>query len=106
MESTPRDIAQGSIAAPALERVLLTQPESQAWIRQWHKWKPMVSVDYHEMGSNSPYYFHPGEELRRNPLIPDRARELTSAIARRHAAWLDSDAVRKHLAEKDVWQKK
>lgn len=72
--------------------LLLTQPESQAWIKQWHKWKPMVSVDYHEMGSASPYYFHPGEAKRRNPLIPDRARELTFGIAERHAAWLDSEA--------------
>ncbi|WP_298303034.1 M14 family zinc carboxypeptidase [uncultured Erythrobacter sp.] len=70
--------------------LLLTQPESQAWIKQWHKWKPMLSVDYHEMGSNAPYYFHPGEELRRNPLIPDRARELTYGIATRHADYLDS----------------
>ncbi len=72
--------------------LLLTQPESQAWIRKWHEWKPMVSADYHEMGSNSPYYFHPGEELRRNPLIPERARELTFGIAQRHAAFLDSEA--------------
>jgi len=72
--------------------LLLTQPEPQAWIRQWHKWKPMLSVDYHEMGSNSPYYFHPGEEKRRNPLIPERSRELAKAIAQRHAAWLDSEA--------------
>lgn len=72
--------------------LLLTQPESQAWIKQWHKWKPMVSADYHEMGSNSPYYFHPGEELRRNPLIPVRARELTQAIGQRHAAFMDSEA--------------
>ncbi|MEM6477005.1 MAG: M14 family zinc carboxypeptidase [Pseudomonadota bacterium] len=72
--------------------LLLTQPESKAWIRQWHKWKPMVSVDYHEMGSNSPYYFHPGEELRRNPLIPERARDLTYEIANRHAAFMDSEA--------------
>ena len=27
--------------------LLLTQPESQAWIKEWHKWKPMVSADYH-----------------------------------------------------------
>ena len=74
--------------------LLLTQPESQAWIKQWHKWKPMLSVDYHEMGSNSPYYFHPGEEKRKNPLIPDRARELAYGIAERHAAYLDSE---KHL---------
>lgn len=72
--------------------LLLTQPESQAWIREWHKWKPMVSADYHEMGSSSPYYFHPGEELRRNPLIPERARELTQRIGERHAAFLDSEA--------------
>ena len=72
--------------------LLLTQPESQAWIKEWHKWKPMVSADYHEMGSSSPYYFHPGEELRRNPLIPARARELTQGIGERHAAFLDSEA--------------
>ncbi|MCR9270208.1 MAG: M14 family zinc carboxypeptidase [Hyphomonadaceae bacterium] len=72
--------------------LLLTQPESQAWIKHWHKWKPMVSADYHEMGSSSPYYFHPGEELRRNPLIPERARELTKGIGERHAAFLDSEA--------------
>ena len=72
--------------------LLLTQPESQAWIKEWHKWKPMVSADYHEMGSSSPYYFHPGEELRRNPLIPVRARELTQGIGERHAAFMDSEA--------------
>ena len=72
--------------------LLLTQPESRAWIRKWHEWKPMVSADYHEMGSSSPYYFHPGEELRRNPLISKRARELTQGIGRRHAAFLDSEA--------------
>lgn len=72
--------------------LLLTQPESQAWIKEWHKWKPMVSADYHEMGSASPYYFHPGEELRRNPLIPERARELTKGIGERHAAFMDSEA--------------
>ena len=72
--------------------LLLTQPEAQAWIQKWHEWKPMVSADYHEMGSNSPYYFHPGEPLRRNPLIPVRARELTVEIGRRHAAFMDSEA--------------
>lgn len=72
--------------------LLLTQPESQAWIAKWHEWKPMVSADYHEMGSESPYYFHPGEELRRNPLIPERARELTLGIGQRHAAFLDGEA--------------
>ncbi len=69
--------------------LLLTQPESRAWIAKWHEWKPNVSADFHEMGSNSTYYFHPGEPRRKNPLIPDRERELLSAIAEEHAAWLD-----------------
>ena len=70
--------------------LLLTQPESQAWIKKWHDWKPNVSADFHEMGSNSTYYFHPGEPRRKNPLIPDRERELLSSIAEEHAAWLDA----------------
>ena len=73
--------------------LLLTQPEAQAWIGKWHEWKPMVSADYHEMGSSSPFYFHPGEALRRNPLIPERARDLTYRIAQQHTTdFLDPEA--------------
>ena len=72
--------------------LLQTQPESQAWLTQWHRWKPMVSADFHEMGTEGTFYFHPGEPLRRNPLIPDRARELTENIAGHHIAFLDSEA--------------
>lgn len=71
--------------------LLQTQPESQAWLTQWHRWKPQVSADFHEMGTESTYYFHPGEPLRRNPLIPVRARELTLGIAQRHIEFLDSE---------------
>ena len=72
--------------------LLLTQPEAVAITSAWQAWKPMVTGDYHEMGHNSPYYFHPGVETRRNPLINVRARELTYEIARRHAAFMDSEA--------------
>ncbi|KAA5804692.1 peptidase [Alkalicaulis satelles] len=72
--------------------LLLTQPEAVAITTAWQSWKPMVTGDYHEMGHNSPYYFHPGVETRRNPLINVRARELTYEIARRHAAFMDSEA--------------
>jgi len=72
--------------------LLQTQPESQAWLEQWHEWKPQVSADFHEMGTESTYYFHPGEPLRRNPLIPEQARELTLGIARHHIDFLDSEA--------------
>jgi len=70
--------------------LLQTQPESQAWMGKWHHWKPNLTVDYHEMGSNSTYYFHPGVPERKNPLIPDRSRELLVRMAGFHAASLDA----------------
>ncbi len=70
-----------------------TQPEAQAWVSAWQSWKPHVSLDYHEMGSDSPYYFHPGESNRLNPLIPERSRELALAISERLSAWMDSEAL-------------
>lgn len=70
--------------------LLQTQPESQSWIGKWHQWKPNVTADFHEMGSNGSYYFHPGEPRRTNPLIPPRASELMALIAREHANRLDS----------------
>jgi len=72
--------------------LLQTQPESQAWLEQWHRWKPQVSADFHEMQTAATFYFHPGEPLRRNPLIPERARELTEGIAQYHVRFLDSEA--------------
>lgn len=71
--------------------LLQTQPESIAWMEQWHRWKPQVSADFHEMGTESTFYFHPGEPLRRNPLIPERARELTQGIATHHIDFLDGE---------------
>ncbi|WP_417468033.1 M14 family zinc carboxypeptidase [Maricaulis sp.] len=72
--------------------LLQTQPESQAWLTQWHRWKPQVSADFHEMGTEATFYFHPGEPRRLNPLIPDEARALTLNIARHHVGFLDAEA--------------
>ncbi|MEM1192762.1 MAG: M14 family zinc carboxypeptidase [Pseudomonadota bacterium] len=69
--------------------LLLTQPESRSWIKVWHDWKPNVSGDFHEQGSDATYYFHPGEPKRKNPLIPDRERELLASLGEEHANWLD-----------------
>ncbi|RFB05993.1 M14 family zinc carboxypeptidase [Parvularcula marina] len=71
--------------------LLQTQPESRAWVSKWHEWKPHVSADFHEMGSEASYYFHPGEPKRLNPLIPDQARVLTKRIADRHRDFMDSE---------------
>ncbi|WP_374764178.1 M14 family zinc carboxypeptidase [Yunchengibacter salinarum] len=70
--------------------LLQTQPESRAWLSAWHKWKPHVSADFHEMGPNSTYYFHPGVPARKYPLIPDQGRKLLHDMADFHADALDA----------------
>ena len=72
--------------------LLQTQPESKAWLAKWHHWKPNVTVDYHEMGSNATYYFHPGVPARKNPLVPPVLREMASRIAGFHREFMDSEA--------------
>jgi len=64
-------------------------PESRGRIVQYHNWKPTILNDYHEMGTNSPYFFQPGVPSRNNPLTPERTFELTEQIARFHADALD-----------------
>ena len=71
--------------------LLLTQPEPRAWMRKWHEWRPNLTVDYHEMGGQNTYYFHPGVATRTNPLVPERAEELMAAQVRTSEDFLDSE---------------
>lgn len=64
-------------------------PESQGRIAVFHDWKPNVLTDHHEMGTNSTFFFMPGEPTRVHPITPPRNQELTESIARYHAATLD-----------------
>ncbi|MEO1516708.1 MAG: M14 metallopeptidase family protein [Bacteroidota bacterium] len=64
-------------------------PESQGRIRLFHEWKPNISTDHHEMGSQSTFFFQPGIPSRTNPLTPTRNQELTAEIGEYHAAQLD-----------------
>ncbi len=73
--------------------LLLTHPESQARIRQFHKWRPHVLTDFHEMGTNSTYFFQPGVASRKNPWTPDANVTLTEALAKFHAKALDNSKV-------------
>lgn len=67
----------------------LVHPESQARIKQFHQWRPHVLTDFHEMGTNSTYFFQPGIPSRKNPWTPDKNVELTKALAKFHAKALD-----------------
>ena len=69
--------------------LLLQHPESRARIAQFQQWLPNVVGDYHEMGTNSSYFFQPGIPSRNYPLTPKRNFELTKALAKYHAAALD-----------------
>ena len=64
-------------------------PESQGRIRNFHKWKPNILTDHHEMGSSSTYFFQPGIPSRTNPMTPNKNQELTQKIAGFHAAALN-----------------
>jgi len=72
--------------------LLLTQPEARAWMRKWHEWRPNLTVDYHEMGSDQTYYFHPGVATRTNPLVPSEAERLLAETVRSSEQFLDAEA--------------
>ena len=69
--------------------LLLRHPESRARIQQFHLWRPHVLTDFHEMGTNSSYFFQPGVPSRQNPLTPDANFKMTATIAEHHAKALD-----------------
>ncbi|MFL5773047.1 MAG: M14 metallopeptidase family protein, partial [Flavisolibacter sp.] len=63
--------------------------ESQNRLRWFHLWKPNILTDHHEQGSNATFFFQPGVASRVNPLTPERNQELTTKMAKFHAAFLD-----------------
>ncbi|UJH66800.1 M14 family zinc carboxypeptidase [Allomuricauda sp. SCSIO 65647] len=64
-------------------------PESRARIETFHKWLPNILTDHHEMGTNSTFFFQPGEPSRVHPLTPKINQELTAEIGSYHAKALD-----------------
>ncbi|MCH7413475.1 zinc carboxypeptidase [Belliella sp. R4-6] len=65
-------------------------PESRNRVAVIQEWLPNIQLDFHEMGTNSTYFFQPGVPSRSHPLTPKRNFELTEKISRYHAHSLDS----------------
>jgi len=65
------------------------QPESKARLETFHKWKPHVVTDHHEMGSDATFFFQPGVPERVNPHTPEVNFQLTKEIGTYHAKALD-----------------
>lgn len=61
--------------------LMLIHPESRARIKQFQKWRPHVLTDFHEMGTDSTYFFQPGVPSRKNPFTPEGNVRLTEALA-------------------------
>jgi hypothetical protein len=64
----------------------LVNPESKARIEFHHQWRPHLVTDYHEMGSNSSYFFEPTDSGAWNPLIPERLYGDITALFSEHWA--------------------
>ena len=58
--------------------------ESNLKIQTYTEWLPNIMTDFHEMGTNSTYFFQPGVPQRKNPLISDLNQDLTKEIATYH----------------------
>ena len=54
-----------------------------------HEWEPALYTGHHEMGTNSTFFFQPGESNRIHPLIPDQNQLLTEQISQFFQAGLD-----------------
>ena len=71
--------------------LMVQHPEPRGWVSKFHEWRPNITVDYHEMGSASTYYFHPGVPERTFPYIPGRSMELLDQVSDRPRSWLDGE---------------
>ncbi|RNL95058.1 zinc carboxypeptidase [Sinomicrobium pectinilyticum] len=65
-------------------------PESRVRVKSFHQWLPNILTDHHEMGTNSTFFFQPGEPSRVHPLTPEMNQELTREIAQFHVKALDN----------------
>ncbi len=79
--------------------LLLQHPESQARIKHFYEWRPHIVGDFHEMGTNSTFFFQPGVPTRQNPLTSELNFELTEKIGRYHAKALDAIGSRYYSQE-------
>lgn len=64
-------------------------PESRNRVRVFQEWLPNIHLDFHEMGTNSTFFFQPGVPARMHPLTPEKNFELTKKIGTYHAKALD-----------------
>jgi hypothetical protein len=71
----------------------LVHPEAQARAQLFHRWRPNLLTDHHEMGTNNTFFFQPGVPTRNNPSSPAKVFELTAKVAAFHQRALDGKGI-------------
>jgi hypothetical protein len=79
--------------------LLVQHPESQNRVAVFQEWLPNIYLDYHEMGTNSTFFFQPGIPSRDHPLTPKKNMELTEKMGNYHAKELDDIGSLYHTKE-------
>ncbi len=72
--------------------LLAINPESRGKLKWYHEWYPNVVTDFHEMGTNSHYFFEPMKPIgSKEPLMPkENYEDLNSIFANYFVEDLDS----------------
>jgi len=68
----------------------MSQPETRARLATWGDWNPHIHVDFHEMGSNSSYFFFPAAKPI-NPIFPEHILEWGRRIGEGNARAFDEE---------------
>ena len=71
--------------------LLAVNPESQGKLAWYHKWYPNVVTDFHEMGTNSHYFFEPMKPIgSADPIMPkENYEDLNDLFATYYSTALD-----------------
>ena len=71
--------------------LLAVNPESQGKLAWYHKWYPNVVTDFHEMGTNSHYFFEPMKPIgSADPIMPkENYEDLNDLFATYYSKALD-----------------
>jgi hypothetical protein len=72
--------------------LLAVHPESQSKLKWYHEWYPNVVTDFHEMGTNSSYFFEPMKPIgSQDPIMPkENYEDLNNLFAPYYADALDN----------------
>lgn len=71
----------------------LVHPEAQARAELFHRWRPNLLTDHHEMGTNNTFFFQPGVPTRNQPGAPEQVYALNHRVAAFHARALNAKGV-------------